>query len=274
MAVKYSFIGVGNIARALISAISSLEGKLKCNNSDVFLYDKFSSQTDEFSSKGYNICTDISECVQFADYVFLCVKPQNYREVFEYIKNNSVSLENKVLISVAAGISTSQICECIGFECAVIRTMPNTPMTIGLGVCAVCRNQNVDTRSFERICRILSSKAELLVLDESQMNNIIGITGSSPAYVYKFIDALNDAAIAQGIEDPKILEIICKVFIGSAEMVLNSDKSIKDLIRAVKSPNGTTERALNVFDANEFEKTVLEAVDACNRRADTLGEEM
>ena len=274
MTYKYSFIGVGNMARALISAITSLEGKLRCEPSDVFLYDKNESRTAEFNGLGYNIARTIDEAVENANFIFLCVKPQNYREVLEYIKISGISLEHKTLVSVAAGISTSQICDCLGLECAVIRTMPNTPMTIGLGVCAVCRNKKVETKDFERICRILSSKAELLMLDESQMNNIIGITSSSPAYVYKFIDSLLSAAKAQGLDSPKMLEIICKVMIGSAQMVLNSDKSVKDLISAVRSPNGTTERALAVFDAHGFEETVLDAVDACNRRADTLGEEM
>ncbi len=274
MAITYSFIGVGNMARALISALSSLEGKLKCNPCDVYLYDKNSTQMSEFVSAGYNVCKSIENCIEPSEYVFICVKPQNYREVLEYIKNNGISLENKTVVSVAAGVSTKQICDCLGFECAVIRTMPNTPMTIGLGVCAVCHNDCVNTKAFERICRIISSKAELLVLDEADMNNIIGITSSSPAYVYKFIDALYDAAKAQGFDTPKMLEVICRVMIGSAQMVLSSDKDIKELIRAVKSPNGTTEKALEVFERNYFDKTVLDAVDACNRRADTLGDEM
>jgi len=274
MAVKYSFIGVGNIARALLSAMKSLEGKLRCEHSDIFLYDKNPAQTSEFEKQGYNICESIDECIKNSDYVFLCVKPQNYREVLESIKEKHIDLSKKTVISVAAGISTSQICECAGSDFAVIRTMPNTPMTIGCGVCAICRNKFVETKNFERICRIISSKAELLVLDESQMNAIIGITSSSPAYVYKFIDAMCDAASSEGLDDPKILEAVCKVFIGSAKMVLSSDKDIKSLINAVKSPNGTTEKALKVFEDRDFENTVLEAVKACNRRADTLGEEM
>lgn len=274
MSVKYSFIGVGNIAKAIISAMSSLEGKAKTANEDIYLFDRFEEQTRIYSNLGYNICSSINECLQNTDFIFLCVKPQNYREVLTYIKDNNISTDNKTFISVAAGISTTQICECIGRDCAVIRTMPNTPMTIGSGVCAICRNDLVSDKKYERICRILSAKAELITLNESQMNNIIGITSSSPAYVYKFIDALYEAAKIQGIDDAKTLEIICKVFIGSAQMVLSSDKNIKDLISAVRSPNGTTEKALAVFDERGFDSIVADAVDACNRRADTLGKEM
>ena len=274
MAIKFSFIGVGNIARAILSAMDSLEGKVKASHNDIYLYDKLKEQTSAFADDGYNICDDIDGCIINADFIFLCVKPQNYREVLEYIKFKGLSLENKTFISVAAGISTSQICECIGSNVAIIRTMPNTPMTIGLGVCAVCHNNHVDPRKFERICRILSAKAELLVLDESKMNSIIGITSSAPAYVYKFIDALYDAAISEGLDDPKMLEIICKVFIGSAQMVLKTNTDLKSLIKAVKSPNGTTERALNVFEQENIDNIILRAVKECNMRADKLGEEM
>lgn len=274
MALKFSFIGVGNIARAIISAMDSLEGKIKTLHSDIFLYDKIEAQTAPFSSEGYNICENIDEAVTNADFVFLCVKPQNYREVLEYIKVKDISLEGKTFISVAAGISTSQICECIGKSCAVIRTMPNTPMTIGMGVCAVCHNEFVEPKRFERICRILSAKAELLILDESKMNSIIGITSSAPAYVYKFIDAINEAAKSEGFDDPKMLDVICKVFIGSAQMVLKANSDIKSLIKAVKSPNGTTERALNVFEQEDIDGTILRAIKECNERAATLGKEM
>lgn len=274
MSLKYSFIGVGNIARAIIRSMDSLEGKIKVDHKDIFLYDKNAEQTASFSDAGYCVCHTVDECVNNADFIFLCVKPQNYREVLEHIKNQDLTLDGKTFISVAAGISTSQICECLGRECAVIRTMPNTPMTIGCGVCAICQNKSVEPKKFERICRILSSGAQLLILDESKMNKIIGITSSSPAYVYKFIDALNDAAVSEGLDDPAMLEIICRVFIGSAMMVLKTDSDIKSLIKAVKSPNGTTERALNVLDGADINGIILRAVEECNKRADTLGNEM
>lgn len=274
MAVKYSFIGVGNITRAILSAMNSTEGKAKTSSSDVYLYDIIAKKTDEYKNTGYNVCSSIDECISNSDYVFLCVKPQNYREVLEYIKNTRIDIQSKTFISVAAGISTEAICKCLGKECAVIRTMPNTPMTIGEGVCAVCHNNHVDPKKFERICRVLSSKAELIILDESMMNKIIGITSSSPAYVYKFIDAIYDAAKAEGFDDPKMLDIVCRVVIGSAKMVLNTDTDIKDLISAVKSPNGTTERAMTVLESENLSDTILKAVRACNDRADTLGKEM
>ena len=273
MAYKYSFIGVGNIANAIISAMSSLKGNISISDSDIYLYDKNEAQTDRYADK-YNVLKSIDECITSADFIFLCVKPQNYREVLEHIKNSGIDLSRKTFVSVAAGISTEQICECIGSDVAVIRTMPNTPMTIGLGVCAICHNSYVEPKKFQNICRILSAKSELLVLDETKMNKIIGITSSSPAYVYKFIDALYDAALNEGLDDPKILECICKVFIGSAQMVLTSDLPTKDLIKAVRSPNGTTERALAVFDQHNFDEIVSDAVIECNKRADTLGEEM
>ena len=274
MSIKYSFIGVGNISRAILSAMNSSEGKARTAPSDIFLYDIIKEKTDEFAQSGYNITSSIDECIKNSDYIFLCVKPQNYRDVLEHIKNSGIDITKKTFISVAAGISTESICECLGQNCAVIRTMPNTPMTIGEGVCAICHNQYVEPKRFERICRVLSAKAELIKLDESMMNKIIGITSSSPAYVYKFIDALYDAAKAEGFDDPKMLDIICRVFIGSARMVIESSSDIKDLIRAVKSPNGTTERALNVLENDNVSDTILRAVIECNKRADTLGEEM
>ena len=131
MSIEYSFIGVGNIARALLSAMSSLEGKLRSESSDIFLFDKNEEQTSLYKAQGYNVCQSLCECVERSDIIFLCVKPQNYREVLESIRGMKIDLSNKTFVSVAAGISTEKICKVIGSEVAVIRTMPNTPMTIG-----------------------------------------------------------------------------------------------------------------------------------------------
>ena len=150
--------------------------------------------------------------------------------------------------------------------------LPNIPMTVGKGVSAICKNPNADEDSFEFVKEVFSSAGNTVIIEEEEMNRIIGVTSSSPAYVFKFVDAICKGAERQGLSGRALIDAVCDVLIGSAVLLKNSQELPSALISRVDSKGGTTQEALNVLDENEFDEIIAQAMIACTRRADELGE--
>ena len=260
---KIGFIGAGNMASAIANGIIS--SKL-ISAGNIFLYDKNESQYKKFPSE-CKAASNIAEICNTSDYIFLSVKPQNIKDVLSDIKLSDT--KDKVFVSICAGITIESIERVLG-RCKTIRTMPNTPMLLGLGVTALCKNELVSDEEFMFVTSLFSSSGDTIELKEEEINAITAVTSSSPAYVYTFIKGMLEGAKRLGLEYDNMLDVICKTIIGSVHMVMTKEKSVDDLIRMVKSPNGTTERALNVFDENNFTKTIEEAMIACSNRAEEL----
>ena len=267
---KIAFLGVGNMAEAMLGGIISSENFPQEN---IALYDHFKEKYDKYKDYPFYIADSIASAVDFADFVVLAVKPQNYVEVLEEIKNSSVDISNKTFISLAAGIDTKTICKCLGKNVSVVRTMPNTPMLIGFGVTALSPNEFVPSADFEVVKAIFDSRGRTLCLPQDKMNAIISVTSSSPAYVYLMIEAMLCGAHAEGIDSPETLDIICDTLIGSAQMVKSSGKTPSELITMVKSPKGTTEQALNALEEYRFTEAVADAMHRCTVRAEELAKD-
>ncbi len=261
---KILFIGAGNMANAIASGLS--KAKI-VSDSDIILYDKNVEQYSKFN-KGFSIASDLNSGVENADYIFISVKPQNIKEVLSEIKTD---IKNKVFISICAGITMSSI-EAVLADVKLVRAMPNTPLLIGQGVTALCKNNKATYEEFEFVKSIFASCGIITEIAEDDINALTAITSSSPAYVYLFIKSMLDGAKDLNFNYENTLELICKTVIGSANMVLASDKSLDDQIRMVKSPNGTTEKALNVLEGKDISKTISDAMVACTKRAIELSE--
>jgi len=261
---RFSFIGAGNMAYAIIGGM----GK-----ADITVYDKNTEQYKKFS-EDIKTAPSPEKAVESADFIVLAVKPQNFKEVLSEIRESGVSLEGKTFISIAAGVSTASVCEGLGREVPVIRTMPNTPLLIGKGVTALSRNSYVSDVDFKKIFDMFSSIGEAFELPESKMNAVIAATSSAPAYIYYIIDCIAKEAVAEGIDSPEILKMVCAMVKGSADMIISSGKTPSELIRMVTSPNGTTERAMKVLYEQGLDKTISEAMKACTERAEELSKEL
>lgn len=261
----FSFIGSGNMAYAIVGGLVNPSSSLSVLKKQITLFDSNADQYTKFGD-GFAKAASIAEAME-ADIIVLAVKPQNYPEVLAEI--NGIDLSGKILISIAAGISTDYIESKVG-KCAVVRTMPNTPLLIGKGVTALCCNENVTDEDFAFVEKIFASSGTTIRLEESDMNKICAVTGSSPAYIFLMIQAICEGAEKQGIRCEDLRAAVCNMVIGSATLALESDKSLEELIRMVTSPKGTTEQALRVFHATGFTKTVTDAMDACTKRADEL----
>lgn len=269
---KMLFIGGGNIAGAVACGLvdsNSIPAEY------ITVYDINASQLDKFRSKGIKTTIDLVDALDGAEIVFLAVKPAIVSTVMKQIKDTGKCNDNNVLfVSFAAAVTIQHITEAYGDNIQVIRTMPSTPILVGEGVLAVSKNDLVSSKSFEYFCRMMSSIAHVTVIEESLMNPIISVHGSSPAYVYLFVKAMLDSAVNQGVPPESALPLILKTIKGSITMIEKSDSSIETLISNVASPNGTTLAALNSFENDDFCGAVDRAMTACTKRADEISKEL
>ena len=260
-------IGVGNMAKAIINGI--LREESQSNISCISLFDVNREQYSSMLSDVISETKSIDEAIESCDTVLISVKPQNYPEVLDSIKKAN-RYKDKLYISIGAGISTDFVKASLG-DVSVIRALPNLPMVIGKGVTAICKNENVAKEDMEFVQGVFMSSGSIMMISEDEMNRIIGVTSSSPAYVFKFIAAICEGAKAQGICKDTLLDVICDMVIGSAEMLKNSDLTPDELISRVASKGGTTERALITLDSMDFDNAIFKAMKACTDRADELG---
>ncbi len=270
MGNKIAFIGVGNMAGAIIKGILESESAFK--KEDIILYDKLQEKVQAYD--GMTAARSASEAVKDADYVVFAVKPQNFSEVLGEIKDSGVGYAGKTFITIAAGIKCAFIEQYLP-NAAIVRAMPNTPMLVSSGVCSVCKNDFVSEECFKTAFSLFSSLGVAFELCEDKMNEIVSLTSSSPAYIFLFIKALMDGASEQGLvfeSERELRRIACETVIGSARLMLQSEKTPDMLIRDVTSPGGTTAKAMEVLYGNGFEKTVKDAMIACTKRAVELSE--
>lgn len=259
-------IGVGNMAKAIISGVVSASLPV----SDIILYDKNKQQYENLPEfERYAYAETISAAIQSSDYVLLAVKPQNYAEILAEI-SQVPEHRNKVYISIAAGISSDYVSAFLHHAC-VIRVLPNVPMLIGKGVSLICENKNTSSQAFSFVCELFCAAGSILLIQESDMNAMIGVTSSSPAYVFRFIQAIYQGARAQGVPEQNLLSAICDMVIGSALMLKTSADTPEQLIAKVASKGGTTEKALEQLTAGQFDQLIEKAMIACTKRADELG---
>ncbi len=259
-----AFIGAGNMASAIAGGIIT-SGLVTPNC--IYLYDKNTAQYSKFS----NCCRkalNLNEAISLADYIFLSVKPQNIKEVLLSI-NNTIDLTSKVFVSICAGIKIETIEQILG-KVKIARAMPNTPLLIGNGTTGICKNELLNDDEFQFVKNIFSSSGFVAAVAEDDMDNVTALSGSGPAYVYLFVKSVVDSASKLGFNNEQSIEMFCNTLIGSANMILNKKQNIDELIRMVTSPNGTTEKALNVLYENEFSEIIYKAMKACADRANEL----
>ena len=264
--VKIGFIGTGNMAQAII------HGMLKSRQylpEQINLYDVDQEKCEKLAEQGMQALSSSSDVVKESNIIFLAVKPQNYGEVLQGVR--AATTQEKLFVSIAAGISIPYIVRELDVNCPVVRVMQNTPLLIGKGATALCRADNVTDQQFQCVKEIFEASGETAVLTEDKMNAVIAVNGSSPAYVYLFAKAIIDYAVNQGIDAQAALQLTCKTLEGSAGMLKESGYTPDELIRMVSSPGGTTLKALEALEERGFYQALLEAMDRCTQRAEELG---
>ena len=263
---KIGFIGMGNMGYALA------KGLLTVYDEDDLI---FSCHTEEKKQKiteelGIMAAASNGELVAAADVVVLAIKPQVYDEVFAEIK--SFIREGEIIISLAPGKSISYITEALGGNVRVVRAMPNTPALIGYGMTGISYDESTfDVDEVKIIDNIFGSVGSYKKVPEEQMSAVVCVSGSSPAYVYMFINELAKAASSKGLPEGIALEMATGAVIGAAMMVLKTGEDPEILKQKVCSKGGTTIAGIGQLEVKGFAAAIAAATDACYNRSEELG---
>jgi pyrroline-5-carboxylate reductase len=263
---KIGFIGCGNMASAMIKGIIK-SGLIKAENiiasdPDIEKLNDMKNETD------IKITDNNLEIAKFSNILVLSVKPNKYKDVIEEIRE-SIS-ENTIIVTIAAGIALDKTEEYLGRDMKVVRTMPNTPALVGEGMSALSHNRNVNEAELNIIVDIFKCFGKVEVVEESYIDTITALTGSSPAYVYMFIEALADGAVLKGLPRAKAYTMAAQAVYGSAKMVLETGRHPGQLKDDVCSPGGTTIEAVYSLEKNGLRAAVIEAMDKCIEKAKTM----
>ncbi|MDD2957011.1 MAG: pyrroline-5-carboxylate reductase [Lachnospiraceae bacterium] len=261
--MKIGFIGFGNMASAMINGILE-SGAASCQ--EVMASAK-SEKTRERIAKERGILPGRTnlEVVEFADVLFLAVKPLYYAEVIGQIKD-AVRPE-QIIVTIAPGKTLEWLEEQFGKEVKLVRTMPNTPAMVKEGMMGLCRNENVTDEQMKTVCDLCSSFGKTECIPENLMDVVTGVSGSSPAYVFMFIEAMADAAVADGMPRAQAYKFAAQAVLGSAKMVLETGKHPGELKDMVCSPGGTTIEAVRVLEEKGMRSAVFEAMKACVKKS-------
>lgn len=262
---KIAFIGVGNMANAIIGGLLR-SGAVDCPH--LILSDKFPEKCVPYTEGGATLAASPAEAAAAADCVVLAVKPQNFPEVLDELSRVE-GIENKLIVTIAAGITVETVKTALR-DAATVRVLPNTPMLIGMGVSVICLAPDVDPADFAFVTAMFEASGSVTVIDEAEMNRIISVTSSSPAYVFAFIHAICEGAKAQGLDGDALLPAVCDMVIGSATLLRDGGLSPNQQISRVTSKGGTTERAMAVLSERGMADMVKDAMQACTNRADEL----
>ncbi len=268
---KISFIGGGNMAQALISGLvgCGIEPNL------ITVADPSSEIREQLAAKGLNTVdpmADAKSAVVDADIVVLAVKPQMMKVVVGAFAD---ALDNQLVISVAAGLSTDLLSSMLDGYSNIVRAMPNTPSMIQMGATGLYGTDNISAEQKALATAVMEASGLVMWVDnEEHMHAVTAVSGSAPAYMFYFIESMVDKGIALGLDTEQASALALQTMIGAAKMAMNSEDAPAELRRKVTSPNGTTQAAVESMQANEIGRQIGEAMQACYDRSQALSEEM
>lgn len=256
---------MGNMGYAMLKGILKYFPK-----EDIIFSDADSSKSAKISEEtGVEIAGSNAECANKAKYIILAVKPQYYDVVLKNIEN--IVKPEHIIISIAPGITVSYLKKALGEDKRIVRAMPNTPALLGCGMTGICyENKEYTFDEIDIIEKIFSSFGRFKVVEERQMSAVVCVSGSSPAYVYMFIEALADGAVKYGIPREAAYEMAAQAVIGSAKMVLETNEHPGKLKDQVCSPGGTTIAGVAALEEYGFRNAIIKATDACYNKAENL----
>ena len=250
--LRLGVIGGGNMATAILS------GVIKKNvfpKDKITVSDKDTTKLEKIREMGCRTTENNQEVLKQSDIIVIAVKPQVIDAVLDELAGKT---KDKCIVSIAAGISKKYIISKLSTD-KVIRVMPNTPLLIGMGASALTGRGTIPEYIYEKAVSIFSAAGFVTQIEDEQMNEIIFLNGTSPAFFFRMAGAMVEAAKEQGIDEEKALQLAAKTMEGAANMLLSSGKTPAELTAQVTSPGGTTLAALTAFDEFRFEEMIREA---------------
>lgn len=264
--MKIGVIGLGNMAKAILSGMLA---KGIVAKEDVIGSAATQTTIDKAREQyGIEVTLDNKEVAKRADVLLLAVKPQFMADVINQIREDVT--EDMLVITIAAGKTIAWYEEAFGKKIRLVRCMPNTPAMVGEGCTAVCRNDHVTEENMNYAMTLMNSFGRASEIREGLMDAFSAVSGSSPAYVFMFVEAMADAGVAAGLPRKQAYEFAAQAVAGSARMVLETGKHPGELKDMVCSPAGTTIEAIKVLEERGLRGAVMDAVGACVEKAKKL----
>lgn len=264
--MRIGFIGCGNMAAAMIGGI------LRCGifEKDEIIVSNLTEEGSRRSREKLGVITtlDNREVAEKSKLVVLAVKPQFYEEVIMEVKE--LLTPEHMIVGIAPGKTLGWLEGKCGVPLKVVRLMPNTPALVGEGMTGVCVNDKVTKEDLQQICAITDSFGRTEIVPERLMDAVGAVSGSSPAYVFMFIEAMADAAVAQGMPRKQAYQFAAQAVLGSAKMVLETAMHPGELKDMVCSPAGTTIEGVRTLEKAGLRSAVFEALNACAEKGRRL----
>ena len=265
---KISFIGGGNMAEAMLRGFL----KKKIISPKQILVSEPRKERTQFLSQKYRIriTSDNKVAAHSGAIVILAVKPQIMKEVAQEI--SGVVTTEQLIISIAAGISTSFIASQIGKDKRIVRAMPNTPSQIGEGAIALCGGGKSTQEDIRFARELFAAIGTTVIIPETHMDAVTGLSGSGPAYIFLIIEALTDGGVKMGLPRDVAQSLVLQTIIGSGKMILETGDHPSTLKDLVASPGGTTIAGLHVLEEKGIRGALINAVAAASERSRELSQ--
>jgi pyrroline-5-carboxylate reductase len=262
---RIAFLGGGNMAEAIIS------GLVREDSAAELMIAEISADRRAWLTKTYpdvQVVESSADAAAWGDVVILAVKPQQAAGVLAEIRQ-AVSSE-KLIVSIMAGVHAASIEEALGSATRVVRVMPNTPALVGAGATAISSGTRATAADLDLVDAIFARTGLVVRVDVKQMDAVTGLSGSGPAYVFTFIEALSDAGVKNGLPRDVSAKLALQTVLGAARMLAETGEHPAQLRDKVTSPGGTTIAGLHVLENGRFRGTIMDAVDAATKRSQEL----
>jgi len=271
MIENISFIGAGSMAEAIIEGMIN---KNVLKSEQIYVANKENeARLKELTTK-YNIIgnTNKKEMIQDSEAVVFATKPFDMEDAIMEVKE--FIQPHHLVISVVAGISTDFIAQTINKEIPVIRVMPNTSAAIGHSATAIAKGKYATDSQLLIAKSLFEAIGTVSIVEEDKMHIVTGISGSGPAYVYYLVEAMEKAALEEGLDEKTAKQLITQTIIGAGEMLKYSNDPVTVLRENVTSPNGTTEAGIQMLGTYHFQEAVINCVKSAKNRSIELGKEL
>lgn len=263
---KIGFIGSGAIAEALLGGIIKAD---LIQPNQITVNDINPSRLDYMQKKfGVYTTVNLQELVNGVDILFLTVKPQVIHTVLDVIAPFITS--TTLVVSVVAGVTTKILQEKMP-NIPIIRVMPNTPVAVGEGMSVIALGAYAGQENGDLVLTIFSAVGKAIIMDESAMDAVTGLSGSGPGYAFVIIDALSDAGVATGLSRQNAVIMAAQTLLGAAKMVIETGEHPAKLRDMVTSPGGTTIAGIHVLEQRGVRAALIDAVQAATKRSQDMG---
>jgi pyrroline-5-carboxylate reductase len=262
---RIAFLGGGNMAEAIV------KGLLRGDSTATLMIAEIAVERRAYLAKTYpniRIVENSAEAAAWGEIVILAIKPQQATSVLSTLEQALGS--GKLIVSIMAGVRSASIEEALESGTRVVRVMPNTPALVGAGATAICAGRNARKEDLDCVEGIFARTGLVVRVEEKQMDAVTGLSGSGPAYVFTFIEALSDAGVKNGLTREVAAKLALQTVLGASRMLAETGEHPAKLREQVTSPGGTTIAGLHVLENGRFRGTIMDAVDAAAQRSKEL----